>query len=210
MKLAIFGASGRTGQLLLLQALARGHDVTAIVRDPAAFEVRYDRLTIVAGDALKPESFDDALIGQDAVISVLGVTGFFNSLQPMTFYEESARAIMRQMATHDIRRLILVSSVGVLHDPTTPLWYRTIVQPLLRHKYADMKRMEKAAADSDLDWTIVRPGQLVDGALTQTYRIGRDGHLPNVTGVARIDLADFLAGQAEDRSLTRRAVAISY
>ncbi len=210
MKLAIFGGSGRTGQLLLLQALARGHDVTAIVRDPATFEVRYDQLTIVAGDALKPESFGDALIGQDAVISVLGVTGFFNSLQPMTFYEESVCAIMRQMATHGIRRLVLVSSVGVLHDPTTPLWYRTIVQPLLRHKYADMKRMEQAVSDSDLDWTVVRAGQLVEGPLTQRYRLGRTGQLPNVTKIARVDLADFLAEQAEDKSLLKQAVAISY
>ena len=210
MKLAIFGGSGRTGQLLLLQALARGHYVTAIVRDPAAFEVRYDHLKIVAGDALKPESFGDALIGQDAVISVLGMTGFLNSLQPMTFYEESARAIMRQMATHRIRRLVLVSSVGVLNDPTTPLWYRTIVQPLLRHKYADMKRMEKAVADSEMDWTIVRPGQLADGPLTQTYRIGRDGHLPNVTKISRADLANFLADQAEDRSIIKCQAAVSY
>ena len=184
--------------------------MTAIVRDPSKFELRYDRLTIVAGDALKPKSFGDALSAQAVVISVLGVTGFFNSLRPMTFYEDSARAIIAQMVAHGISRFVLVSSVGVLHDPTTPLWYRTIVQPLLRHKYEDMKRMEKAVADSDLEWTVVRPGQLVDGPLTQDYRIGREGHLPNVTKVTRSDLADFLAIQAEDCSLAKRTVAISY
>ena len=78
MKILIFGASGRTGRELLLQLLARGHDVTAVVRSPERFDVHYDRLNLLAGDALEPESFGDALAGQEAVLSTLGVPGFIH------------------------------------------------------------------------------------------------------------------------------------
>lgn len=210
MKIVVLGASGRTGLELLMQVLARGHEVTAVVRNPDHFKLSYDRLRVVAGDALKPDSFDGALEGQDAVLSTLGVTGFLNSLQPMTFYRASAAAIVDRMRAHKVNRLVVVSSVGVLHDPSTPIWYRRIVQPLLRHKYADMKDMEAVVAASGLDWTVVRAGQLADGPLTQQYRIGNDGNLPNVRKISRTDLADFLAKQANDRALSGRAVAISY
>lgn len=210
MRIIVFGASGRTGQELLLQLLARGHNVTAVMRDPKRFNIHYDRLTVVAGDALKPESFGAVFAGHEAVLSALGVTGIIHSLRPMTFYEMSARAIIDQMRAHGVHRLVLVSSVGVVHDPSTPIWYRTLVQPLLRHKYADMQRMEAAVASSGLDWTVVRAAQLVAGALTQRYRIGENGRLPNVTKVSRTDLADFLAVQITDRTHVGRAVAISY
>ena len=78
MKITVFGASGRTGQELLLQVLARGHDVTAVVRAPSRFNIKHNRLKVVMGDALQLNSFDDALAEQDAVLSTLGIAGFFN------------------------------------------------------------------------------------------------------------------------------------
>ena len=210
MRLVIFGASGRTGQDLLIQALARGHDVTAVVRSPDCFGLRYDRLNVVKGDALNGESFADALDGQDAVLSSLGVTGLIHSLRPMTFYEESARAIIGQMRTHDVRRLVLVSSVGVTHDRTQPLWYRATVKRMLRYKYADMQRMEAAVAASGLDWTVVRASRLVDGPLTQHYRVGGDGSLPHIGAISHADLGNFVAAEATDRAFIGRAVVVSY
>lgn len=210
MKVVVFGGSGRTGKELVLQLLARGHEVTAVVRRHSHFGLQYERLQAVEGDALNPDSFATVLDGQDAVLSMLGVTGFLNSLRPMTFYRDSARMIIECMRARDVRRLVLVSSVGVLADPSTPIWYRTIVKPLLRHKYEDMSQMENAVAASGLDWTIARPAQLIDGPLTQHYRVGREGNLPHITKISRSDLADFVARQADDRALVGRAVAISY
>lgn len=210
MRLVIFGASGRTGQELLLQALARGHEVTAVVRSPDKFRLRYDRLNVVARDALHGESFAGALDGQDAVLSILGVSGFIHSLRPMTFYEKSARTIVEQMRAHDVRDLVLVSSVGVTHDRTQPLWYRTTVKRMLRHKYADMRRMEAIVAASGLDWTVVRASRLADGPLTQHYRIGEDGTLPHIGAISRADLGNFVAAEAKERAHIGRAVAISY
>ncbi len=210
MKVVVFGGSGRTGKELIVQLLARGHEVTAVVRRSGDFDLRYEGLRAVEGDALKPETFDAALEGHDAVLSALGVAGFLNSLRPMTFYRDSARVIVDRMLAAALRRLVLVSSVGVLDDPSAPIWYRTIVRPLLRHKYADMRAMEALVARSGLDWTVVRAAQLVDGPLTQRYRIGENGSLPDIGKISRGDLADFLAREAHDAAYVDRAVAISY
>lgn len=209
MKVVLFGGSGRTGRELLVQLLARGHEVTAVVRRPSDFGLSYERLRAVAGDALKPQTFDAVLEGQDAVLSTLGVTGFLKSLHAMTFYRNSAKAIVERMQARGLHRLVLVSSVGVLDDPSAPVWYRVLVKPLLRHKYADMKAMEAIVAASDLDWTVVRAAQLVDGGLTQQYRVGPEGRLPHIGKISREDLADFVARQADDTAFLRRAVAIS-
>ncbi len=81
---------------------------------------------------------------------------------------------------------------------------------MLRHKYDDMKRMEAAVAASGLEWTVVRAARLVDDFLTQRYRIGEDGGLPNIGAISRADLGSFVAEEAEDRAFVGRAVAISY
>lgn len=210
MRVVVFGGGGRTGRELIVQLLARGHDVTAVLRHPERFGLRYERLAVVRGDVLEPRSFGAAVHGQDAVLSALGVTGFLNSLRPMTFHRESARAIIDKMHAAGVSRLVLVSSVGVLDDLSAPIWYRAVVKPLLRHKYEDMRAMEALAAGSDLNWTVVRAARLVDGSLTQHYRIGREGSLAGIGKISRSDLADFVAQQVTDAAFIQRAVAISY
>ncbi|RYF53155.1 MAG: NAD-dependent epimerase/dehydratase family protein, partial [Cytophagaceae bacterium] len=82
MKFAILGATGGTGRELLQQALDRGHQVTAIVRHPDAVSMTHNRLRVVRGDVMQPDTLAPALLGQDAVVSVVGKSSF----RPMIFY----------------------------------------------------------------------------------------------------------------------------
>lgn len=209
MNIVIFGASGRTGLHLVVQALAMGHHATAVVRRPERFRVSFDRLRVVAGDALGERSFDEALIGQDAVISALGITGVANSLRPMTFHVDTVRNILSGMRRHDIRRFVGITSVGVVHGPTTPHWYRMTLQPLLRHKYGDMQRMEEAVAESALDWTVIRPVRLTNGSLTQCYRSNLNGTIADGTSISRADVADAALRQLGTSASLGRTVAVS-
>lgn len=209
MRVVVFGAAGGTGRLIVVQALARGHEVTAVVRTASRFRLSYPRLQVAEGDALKPETYAAVLRGRDAVISALGISGLGRSLRPMTFHTDSARLILRAMGEAAVTRYLGVSSVGVLSKPDTPAWYRAFVKPLLRHKYADMLRMEAVVREASLDWTIVRPVQLVTGALTETYRVGLTGDMERGTRVSREDVASFMVKSLEDPSTYRRAVAIS-
>lgn len=164
MKVAVFGATGGTGGEFIKQALNAGHDVTAIVRDPEAFTIKHFRLRAVVGDVIRPDSFAEALEGQDAVVSMVGISSFLKSLRPMTFHRQTIQNIIEQMRATDVRRLLCVTSTGVIHNPTAPLFYNLLIQPLLKHKYEDMRQMEEKVKHSGLDWTIVRPFRLTDAA----------------------------------------------
>ena len=210
MKIAIFGATGGTGRELLQQALERGHQVTAIVRDPAAVTLTHARLQVKAGDAMRPASFAHALQQQDAVLSAIGISSFWASLKPMTFHRQSAQNIVDQMAKAGVKRLVCLTSVGVLAKPIGPLFYRWLVKPLLRNKYEDMRQMEQIVRASKLDWTIVRPFRLVDGEQTGHYRVGVSGALDNAGSISRADVAEFMLGQLDTQANWQRSVAIAY
>lgn len=211
MNILIFGASGRTGQQLVLQALAMGHDVTVIVRRPKQFTLNFDRLRVVSGDALDKSSFAMALNGQEAVVSALGITGLRNSLRPMTFHADTARNILDQMQAHGVRRFVGITSVGVEHSSANPLWYRLTLQWLLRHKYDDMARMEGVIKQSGLQWTIVRPTRLTNGPLTQVYRADASGLVSQGTSsISRPDVADFCLQHLSRSEYFNHVYALSY
>ena len=85
MNLAVFGASGPTGQLVTKQALAAGHIVTAVTRHPETFPLRHEHLQVLYGDVFDLTAVERAVTGQDAVISTLGVPF---SRKPITVYSQ--------------------------------------------------------------------------------------------------------------------------
>lgn len=210
MKLALFGASGGTGRVLVQQALDQGHEVTAIVRNPDALEIKHERLHVVKGDALQPDSFAAALKGQDAVLSSLGISSFFESLKPMTFHRDTARNLVAQMQQAGVARLLCLTSTGVIKNPTAPLFYNVLVQPLLDHKYEDMREMEKIVSASGLEWIIVRPFRLTDGERTGHYRVAADGKLDDAGSISRADVADFMLKQLSSAEYVHTTPAIAY
>jgi biliverdin reductase / flavin reductase len=210
MKIAVFGASGQTGREIVTQALERGYEVTAIVREPRAMKLADTRLQTIKGDANNIDSFRDAVRNQDAVVSALGVSGFFHSLRPMTFYRTTARNITDEMKRATVERFLCVTSAGVVKNPGAPLVYNLIVQRLLRHKYEDMRQMEQVVQASGLQWTIVRPFRLTNGKRTGRYRIAANGHLQGGSSISRADIADLLLRELEDGEHLRRALAVSY
>ena len=72
MKVVVFGASGRTGREIVKQALAQQHEVTAFVRNPAEFDLQHERLKVIKGDITNYKEVENAISGQDAVMSALG------------------------------------------------------------------------------------------------------------------------------------------
>jgi putative NADH-flavin reductase len=149
------------------QALAAGHAVVALARDPARIDVPHDvpaqRLSVVRGDVLDPSSLAPAMADCDAVISTLGVT---SGRAPTTLYSEGMRNIIQAMRATGVRRLVAVSAAPLSSDDGDTLPSRLLVKPLmwalLRPVYADMAGMEDEIRQSGLNWTIVRPPRLTD------------------------------------------------
>lgn len=102
MRIAIFGATGRVGVLLVEQALAAGHEVVALARDPASMSLRGERLALVQGDVMRHEDVERVAQGADAVISVIGR----RKDSPKEMHTIATRNIIAAMEKHGVKRLV--------------------------------------------------------------------------------------------------------
>lgn len=210
MKLTIFGATGAAGTSLTGQALAAGHEVTAIVRDPARLDVPvHRRLRIVTANVMDPAAIAPALDGADAAISSIGPRG----TGPTTVIADSVRSIIQAMDKTGTRRFVQVSGSIVADDGESP-YMRYLVKPaarrtFLRHVCADMRSGENEIRHSDLDWTILRPPALTGKPATGAYRTAVDQNLPRGFSVSRADLAACILALLDDPATVHRHIAIA-
>lgn len=173
MRIVVFGANGLTGQRLTKQALDEGHAVTAVTRHPEAFPLQDAHLRVLRGDAFDLASVEEAVAGQDAVLSTLGVP---YSRKPITLYSQGTAHIVQAMNRYGVRRLVCVSSSAVEpHPGSGGFFFRKVLQPFFigvvgRTLYADQKRMETLVRNSSLDWTIVRPSGLFGTPAVTDYQ----------------------------------------
>lgn len=210
MKILVFGANGPTGRRLVAHGLAAGHDVTAFTRHPDDFPLVHGQLWIKPGDVHDPEAVAEAVRGQDAVLSALGVPF---GRDPVTVYSAGGATILAAMRRYDVERFACVtSSVMERGARVGGLVFDRVVQPLIantigRTVYDDMRRLEDLVTSTDLAWTLVRPSGLFETERVTAYETG-ERHLPEKF-TSRADLADFLLRQATERTWTGRAVAVA-
>lgn len=210
MDLLVIGAAGRTGRLIVDQALSSGHRVTAFVRRPEAIDRDRERLSVVTGDVLDAASVSAAVAGKDAVASALGVKG----RGPTTVFSAGMANILTAMGRHGVRRVVAISTAGLDSGVQMPLPQRLvatqIVARLLRNLYREQAQMEAELAASDTDWTIVRASLLTDRPATGNYRVAVGGTLSKPERIGRADLAAYLTSCLTDQAAYRQTVMISY
>jgi putative NADH-flavin reductase len=211
MRITIFGASGRTGTQLVEQALAGGHEVTAVVRDPARLAIpTHPRLDVVTADVMDPASILPAVTGADAVLTAAGPRG----AGPTTVITDSVRSIAAAMEKAGTRRLLVLSG-SIAADGGEGFFLRHVLKPLARRTFlrnvcADMRRAEAEIVRTDLDWTIVRPPALTNGPATGNYRTAAQRDLPRGFRLSRADLAAYMLSLIGDVAAVRRHVAVAY
>lgn len=209
MKVTVLGAAGATGKQLVEQALAQGHSVTAFVRNSQSMQPFAERVSVVEGDALKKETLEPAIEGQDAVLSALGPprdkSGDTQTIAAIT----NVVSATEQVGT---RRLIYLSAFGVGDSRAqTSVLFRWVAFRLLslNDLYANKEQEEEVIRRSTgLDWTIVRAAHLIDKPGTGSYRV-IEGRGKLVEQIARADVAAFMLTQLEDDRYIRKAVAIA-
>src|SRR3954469_2180793 len=206
MRIVVFGANGPTGRLLTAQSVAAGHETVAVTRHPDSFPLRDDRLGVLPGDVLDADQVDRTVEGADAVLSVLGVPF---GRTPVEVYSRGAAHVLDAMKRHDVARLVVVSSGAVTgeDEPTGGLLFNRVLQPYVttrlgRTVYDDMRRMEALVADSDVDWTILRPSGLYQLPAVTDYSLTEERRPERFT--ARGDLADAMLRQLADHRFVRK------
>jgi putative NADH-flavin reductase len=209
MKLVIFGATGTVGRQVVQQALDQGHTVTAFARNLTRLDIQHPQLSFAQGDVMDSEAVEQAILGKDAVVCVLGAGKKLKS----TVRSEGTQHIIQAMERVGMRRLICLSTLGAGESWSNLdfYWKYVMFGFILRQVFADHERQEALVRNSNLDWTIVRPGALTDGPLTGRYRHSFPSTDRNITlQVSRADVADFILKQLSDQSSLYQAPSLSY
>ena len=209
MNLLIFGATGSVGCLVVEQTLEKGHMVTAFVRNPEKLDIKHENLKVVKGDVMDTKSVEKAVQGKEAVVCVLGA----GKKRKGTIRSEGTQQIIKAMEKAGIQRLICQSPLGAgdSWENLNFFWKYIMFGFLLREVFADHERQEEYVKQSNLEWTIVRPGAFVDGERTGNYRHGFPGDdKTSKLKIARADVADFILKQLTDGSYIHKTPSLSY
>jgi putative NADH-flavin reductase len=189
MKIVLYGASGMIGSRILTEALARHHEVVAVVRNPEKIAAQ-PHLTVVSGDATDAASIAATAAGADLAISAYS-PGNDNAL-----LTKNAYALLEGIAQAGVPRLIVVGGAGSLEvapgqllvdSPTFPAMYRA--RATEQAKALDIFR---ASDGSSVTWTFISPPALIaPGTRTGTFRVGKDSLLVDADGKSHISAEDY-------------------
>ncbi|MFF0446380.1 NAD(P)-dependent oxidoreductase [Streptomyces sp. NPDC004609] len=221
MRLTVFGATGGIGREIVGQALTAGHEVTAVVRDPARFTLpgagpgttglaQSPRLTLFRAGLSDPEPLREAVAGRDAVLSGLGA----RKLSDAGIVTRLTRSVLAAMEAEGTRRLLVVSAGPLAGAPTgEPLLDRAlsaVVSTVLKKLYADLRVMEADLAASATDWTSVRPPRLLDKPLTGVYRTAVGRNPRSARTIGRADVAHAMLSMVNDPRTVKQPVGVAY
>jgi putative NADH-flavin reductase len=206
MKVVIFGANGKTGVHLVKQALEMNYKVVAYVRNARSMLLDHPNLKVVVGNLNEKLNLTDAITGADACISALG-GGSLTHHSPEIV--EGVSNIVDVMEQEVVPRFIYLSSLGAGESRLMmPLPLRfLLVNFILRVPLADHNVNEQRIANSKLKWTVIRPGGLTDGLLTEELKHGSE--IIKVKGsasISRANVSAFMLKQLSDETYVKKSV----
>jgi len=208
-KILVLGATGGTGRLIVSEALARGYDVTALVRSPErGRDLKSAKL--IVGDARDETALRDALKGRDAVVSALGTPA--SPFREVTLLSTVTRSLVSAMRAEHVSRLVCITGIGAGDSAGHGgfLFDKLIFPMLLRKVYADKDRQEAIVRDSGLDWVLVRPSVLNDKPGRDKVRALTDLFGYRGGTISRADVARFVLDQVRDDSWLGRSALITW
>lgn len=205
MRIVVFGAAGRTGRLVVGNALGHGHEVTAFIHH-SNLDLESPRLTKYPGNVLEIDSVRPAMRGAEAVIYAL------SSNDGSGIHEPGISNVIYAMAENGVAKLSALSAAGAFDRSShmLSLGFRMHIATTLRRTYDDLEAMERRIAATDFAWTIVRPYGLADTPAEGHYRLTLDGSLmPKAGRISRADVAGLLLKAVEVDSYYRRTLVIA-
>ena len=206
MNITIFGASGKTGQLLVRKALSQGHMVMAYVRRKDSIELEDPNLKIIVGKLDESDKLKEAIQGADACISTLGGSSLRKRSIEVT---EGISRIISLMEELEVSRFVYLSSIGAGESRYfMPGFTRFLVcDVFLRIPLADHSLNEENLKKSTLNYTIVRPGGLTEGDETANLKFGSEKiMLKGNPKISRADVASFMLEHCSDTRFGKSAV----
>jgi putative NADH-flavin reductase len=208
MNITIIGASAGIGLEAVKRGLDRNHSITTLSRSDIEIEEK-KWLKVIIGDATNKVDLLSSIQNADAIIVTLGTSKNMNAT---TLFSDFAQLMVEIQKENKIDSpFIFVTGFGAGESKNYVPWLvKMFLKYFLKDVYADKTKMEEIITNSDLNWTVVRPGRLLDKELTEKYRIENKLFKGiNIGGINRADVADFLIKQAEEQTELKKYIAIS-
>jgi putative NADH-flavin reductase len=211
MKVAVFGATGQIGSVVVNELLSRGHEVTAVVRDPAQYTLTHDKLSVTTGDITDVASIASAVAGHDAVVSSISS----NKTGNHEIFRESPVNLIAGLKQAGVSRLVVVGGAGSLEingarlidGPDFPAdWFEGA------NAHADGLKIYRQ--ENELEWTFFSPAiMILPGERTGTFRLGNDSPVFDAEGKSEISIEDYavaLVDELENPQHIRARFTIGY
>jgi len=190
VKIAVLGATGRTGQLLLSQGARRGHVITALVRDPVRLDGEAKPARVVVGDGTDVAAVTEALQAQDAVVVAVSSRG---AKVPAT--SAVARSVLQAANAAGVSRLLFTSTYGMV--ATRPVLIAGLLRVVFAAPFREQQVADAAISSSQVSWTILRATRLTDRPASGQVHLTQEPLLTGPFSLARADLANALLDFAE-------------
>lgn len=206
--IVVFGSTGRVGLQVVKQALAAGHTVTAFLRNIRHYPILHENLRFFTGDSLDAEAVRKAVMGQDAVISALGIRDF--SQKPYTLLSESMSNILTAMKRYEVQRVLAVAGRGILQADANSQLFE---QPDFPSQFVEIShehnRVYAQLKASGCAWTLVCPPYIPEGERTGTYNVSADVAPAGQPQIFTGDVADFLVRELDENHFVGKRVGIA-
>ena len=208
-KIALFGASGQTGQHFLKLALEQGFEIKALVRNPKIVSQSNPNLTILQGDVLNINDVSKVVESADIVVSLFGhVKG-----SPEWLQTNGTKNIVEAMKVKNVKKIISLSGGGLpFPEKDKPKFIDKLIRMLMKvfvpKILNDAVKHHEVLANSGLNWIIVRAPRLTNDTKKGSYRVGWVG-VNASTKISRADLADFILSQIADESFNLQMPFVS-
>ena len=208
MNITIIGASAGIGLETVKRGLNRKHSITTLSRSEIKIEENKS-LTMIIGDATNKADLLNSIQHAEAILVTLGTS---KNMKATTLFSDFAKLMVEIQRENKIEvPFIFVTGFGAGESKNYVPWLvKMFLKYMLKDVYADKTQMEEIITESNLHWTVVRPGRLLDKELTEKYRVENKLFKGiNIGGINRADVADFLIKQAENQTELKRYIGIS-
>ena len=216
MKILILGATGRTGRLIVEEALKQGYDLHVLVRDKNKISFSSKSIKVYQGTPTRREHLAAAMQGCDLIISALGIVRASDApwsklITAKNFISESIKNVIVEADQQNVKRLITISAWGVGETKKqVPFWLRWLINYTnLGPVYAEHEAGEKLLSNSDLNWTAVRPVALNDSQKIKTLKVSFNNFPKPSLQISRQSVAKVIVDIVKSDKYDRKSPTIS-
>jgi uncharacterized protein YbjT (DUF2867 family) len=216
MRILILGSTGRTGRILLSEALNRGHKVTVLISHKGALKIKPELVEVYEGTPLNKFTLAEAMEGCDAVLSSLNISRVsdlpWSKLRTSKdFLSESMGHILEAARQVHLKRIIIATAWGVAETrKDIPFWFRWLIKNSnIRYPYYGHEKQEQLLKSSDMDWTIIRPVGLTDSSKARDIKVSLNNQPKPSLTISRRNVALFMLEALEKNLYIRQCPVIS-